>query len=83
MLVSLAFAMFTMLVLLVLMRMSWVFSLAYACVCAYTYACALVKTSLTVARFTGGTTTYFVPQWHVLTGFSLITQVRIKELINR
>ena len=37
-----------MFVLLVLMFMliSWVFSLAYASVCAYAYAYALVKTSL-------------------------------------
>ena len=39
--------MFVLLVLM-LMLMSWVFSLAYASVCAYAYACAyaLVKTSL-------------------------------------
>ena len=39
--------MFVFLVLM-LMLMSWVFSLAYASVCAYAYACAyaLVKTSL-------------------------------------
>jgi len=37
-----------MFVLLLLMLMSWVFSLTHASVCAYVYACAytLVKTSL-------------------------------------